>query len=104
MLAQAEGDVQNFVDTLRYYTNMALHIQRRTALAVSGHEAWTVRHPWGPCGFIFPWNFPFLLIGWGISPALAAGNTVVIKPAEDTPLSAHLPGPAWPRRWAFPTA
>ena len=43
---------------------------------------------WGPCGFIFPWNFPFLLIGWGISPALAAGNTVVIKPAEDTPLSA----------------
>ncbi len=44
--------------------------------------------PWGPCAFIFPWNFPFLLIGWGISPALAAGNTVVIKPAEDTPLSA----------------
>jgi aldehyde dehydrogenase (NAD+) len=57
-------------------------------LAVAGHEAWTVRHPWGPCGFIFPWNFPFLLIGWGVSPALAAGNTVVIKPAEDTPLSA----------------
>ena len=47
-----------------------------------------MRHPWGPCGFIFPWNFPMLLIGWGISPALAAGNTVVIKPAEDTPLSA----------------
>lgn len=88
VLAQAEGDVQNFVDTLRYYANMALHIQRRSALAVSGHEAWTVRSPWGPCGFIFPWNFPFLLIGWGISPALAAGNTVVIKPAEDTPLSA----------------
>ena len=40
------------------------------------------------CAFIFPWNFPFLLIGWGIAPALAAGNTVVIKPAEDTPLSA----------------
>ena len=88
ILPQAEGDVQNFVDTLRYFTNMSLHVQHRTALAVSGHDAWTVRHPWGPCGFIFPWNFPFLLIGWGISPALAAGNTVVIKPAEDTPLSA----------------
>ena len=88
ILSQAEGDVQNFVDTLRYFTNMSLHVQPRTALAVSGHDAWTVRHPWGPCGFIFPWNFPFLLIGWGISPALAAGNTVVIKPAEDTPLSA----------------
>ncbi|HEY0981032.1 MULTISPECIES: aldehyde dehydrogenase family protein [unclassified Schlesneria] len=88
ILPQALGDVQNFVDTLRYFTNMSLHVQHRTALAVSGHDAWTVRHPWGPCGFIFPWNFPFLLIGWGISPALAAGNTVVIKPAEDTPLSA----------------
>ena len=86
--AQALGDVQNFVDTLRYFTDMAQHVQRRSTLAVRGHEAWTVRHPWGPCGFIFPWNFPFLLIGWGISPALAAGNTVVIKPAEDTPLSA----------------
>ena len=86
--AHALGDVQNFVDTLRYFTDMAQHVQRRSTLAVRGHEAWTVRHPWGPCGFIFPWNFPFLLIGWGISPALAAGNTVVIKPAEDTPLSA----------------
>ena len=35
-----------------------------------------------------PWNFPLLLIGWNISPALAAGNTIIIKPAEDTPLSA----------------
>lgn len=88
ILAQAEGDVQNFVDTLRYFTEISLHVQRRTPLAVKGHEATTVRLPWGPCGFIVPWNFPFLLIGWNISPALAAGNTVVIKPAEDTPLSA----------------
>jgi aldehyde dehydrogenase (NAD+) len=88
VLAQAAGDVQNCIDTLRYYTNMALNVQRRSALAVAGHEAWSVRLPWGPCGFIFPWNFPILLIGWNISPALAAGNTVIIKPAEDTPLSA----------------
>ncbi len=86
--SQAQGDVQNFVDTLRYFTDLAQHVQHRTTLAVKGHEAWTVRQPWGACAFIFPWNFPFLLIGWGISPALAAGNTVVIKPAEDTPLSA----------------
>jgi acyl-CoA reductase-like NAD-dependent aldehyde dehydrogenase len=88
ILGQAAGDVQNFTDTLRYFTDMAQHVQRRNVLAVAGHEAWTIRNPWGPCGFIFPWNFPFLLIGWGVSPALAAGNTVVIKPAEDTPLSA----------------
>ena len=88
ILWQAEGDVQNFVDTLRYFTDMACHVQRRNVLAVAGHEAWTTRNPWGACGFIFPWNFPFLLIGWGVSPALAAGNTAIIKPAEDTPLSA----------------
>jgi aldehyde dehydrogenase (NAD+) len=88
ILGQAVGDVQNCVATLRYFTDMAQHVQRRNVLAVAGHEAWTTRNPWGACGFIFPWNFPILLIGWGISPALAAGNTVVIKPAEDTPLSA----------------
>ncbi len=86
--AQAQGDIANFVATIRYFADMAQHISRRNVLAVQGYEAWTMRHPWGPCGFIFPWNFPFLLIGWGIAPALAAGNTVVIKPAEDTPLSA----------------
>jgi len=88
ILGQAHGDVQNFIDTLRYFADLAQHVQRRNVLAVAGHEAWTTRNPWGACGFIFPWNFPFLLIGWGVSPALAAGNTVVIKPAEDTPLSA----------------
>ena len=88
VLAQAEGDIQNFVDTMRYFIEISLHVQRRTPLAVRGHEASTVRIPWGPCGFIVPWNFPFLLVGWNIAPALAAGNTVVIKPAEDTPLSA----------------
>lgn len=88
VLSQAEGDVQNFIDTIRYFTDLAQHTQLRQVLAVRGHDAWTVRHPWGPCGFIVPWNFPFLLVGWGIGPALAAGNTVVVKPAEDTPLTA----------------
>lgn len=86
--AQAQGDVQNFVDTLRYFVKLAGQVESRTKLNVAGHEAWTYRQPWGACAFIFPWNFPILLIGWGISPALAAGNTVVIKPAEDTSLSA----------------
>jgi aldehyde dehydrogenase (NAD+) len=88
ILAQAEGDVQNCIDTLRYYTDLAIHVERRTPLAIAGHEASTVRLPWGPCGCIFPWNFPILLVGWNMSPILAAGNTVIIKPAEDTPLSA----------------
>lgn len=86
--AQAQGDVQNFVDTLRYFVKLAGQVEMRTKLDVPGYNAWTYKQPWGACAFIFPWNFPFLLIGWGISPALAAGNTVVIKPAEDTSLSA----------------
>lgn len=86
--AQAQGDVQNFVDTLRYFVGLAQKVSERSKLDVDGVEAWVYRQPWGACAFIFPWNFPFLLIGWGISPALAAGNTVVIKPAEDTSLSA----------------
>lgn len=85
--AQACGDVQNLADTLRYFADLAKSVEHRVKLSVPNHDAWQVRHPWGVCGFIFPWNFPLLLLGWGISPALAAGNTVVIKPAEDTSLS-----------------
>ena len=84
---QAQGDIENFSSTLRYYIELSLHVSYRNPIPVSQHEARTVRHPYGVCGFIIPWNFPFLLAGWGISPALVAGNTVVVKPAEDTPLS-----------------
>ena len=87
LLAQAESDAANFVATLRYYTDLAQHVLPRSPLAVAGHDAYTARFPWGACGFIFPWNFPLALDGWGIAPALAAGNTAVVKPAEDTPLS-----------------
>ena len=86
--AQAEEDIQNFVDTFRYFADLAQTVNYRNVIAVRNHEAWVARHPWGPCGFIIPWNFPFLLAGWGLGPALAAGNTCVLKPAEDTPLSA----------------
>ena len=91
---QAVADVENFIETHRYFAELAQNLELRTVIAVKGHEAAVVRHPWGPCGFIIPWNFPFLLCGWGIAPATAAGNTCVVKPAEDTPLStlyvAHL--------------
>jgi aldehyde dehydrogenase (NAD+) len=87
LAAAMNGDVPNVSATLRYFADISVHARRREPIAVSGFEARSVRLPYGVCGFIFPWNFPFLLLGWGISPALAAGNTVVIKPAEDTPLS-----------------
>lgn len=81
------NDIPNVAKTLRYYADLSVHTRRTEPIAVSGYDAKTTRGPYGVCAFIFPWNFPLLLVGWGISPALAAGNTVVIKPAEDTPLS-----------------
>lgn len=81
-------DIPHAAQTFRYYADLNALMRHREPFAVSGNEAWSVRQPYGVCGFIFPWNFPFLLIGWGVAPALAAGNTIIIKPAEDTPLSA----------------
>ena len=87
-LAQArEGDVPNLPATVRWYADFSTHVRHREPIAVSGYEARQVRFPYGVAAFILPWNFPFLLAGWSIGPSLAAGNTVVIKPAEDTPLS-----------------
>lgn len=86
--AQASAfDIPHSAKTFRYYADLSVQTRRREPIAVAGNEARSVRLPYGVCGFIFPWNFPFLLVGWGVAPALAAGNTVVIKPAEDTPLS-----------------
>jgi len=87
-LSQAEAaDVPNLAQTLRWYADFSAHARHREPIAVSGFEAYQVRHPYGVAALVLPWNFPLLLVGWNISPALAAGNTVVIKPAEDTPLS-----------------
>jgi len=87
-LAQAEGfDIPNVAQTLRWYADLAVNTRLREPIAVSDYEAYQVRFPYGVAAFVLPWNFPILLVGWGISPALVAGNTVVIKPAEDTPLS-----------------
>jgi acyl-CoA reductase-like NAD-dependent aldehyde dehydrogenase len=87
--AQALGfDIPHSTKTFRYYADLSVSSRRREPIAVAGNEARSVHVPYGVCGFVFPWNFPFLLMAWGVAPALAAGNTIVIKPAEDTPLSA----------------
>jgi aldehyde dehydrogenase (NAD+) len=80
-------DIPNVAQTLRWYADFAMHTRLTEPIPVSGHEARQVRFPYGVSAFVLPWNFPMLLVGWNLSPALAAGNTAVIKPAEDTPLS-----------------
>lgn len=87
-LAQAMGnDIPNVAQTLRYYADLSVQTRRAEPIAVSGFDARSIRVPYGVCAFIIPWNFPLLLVGWGVSPALAAGNTVVIKPPEDASLT-----------------
>ncbi len=83
----AVSGVDDFVTSLRYYADLAEQAVLHAPIDIKGYEASVVRRPWGVCGVIVPWNYPFVLCGWGIAPALAAGNTVVVKPAEDTSLS-----------------
>ncbi len=86
-LALAKFEIPDAARTIRYYADLSVHTRRREPIAVSGMEAKTVRLPYGVSAFILPWNFPFTLMCWNIAPALAAGNTVVVKPSEDAPLS-----------------
>ena len=87
-LAQAAGfDIPDAGRALRYFADLAVHTRLREPIGLKAMEAYTLRVPYGACGFILPWNFPFMLLGWNLAPALAAGNTVVLKPAENTPLS-----------------
>lgn len=87
LAAATSVDVPNLAQTLRWYADLSVHTRLREPIAVSGHDAYQMRVPYGPVGLILPWNFPLLLVGWNVSPILATGNTVIIKPAEDTPLS-----------------
>jgi len=85
--AAESGDVPFGIECMRYFADFSTQAQYQTPLPIKNMEARTYRAPYGVCGFIFPWNFPFLLLMWGIAPALAAGNTVVVKPSAVTPLS-----------------
>jgi acyl-CoA reductase-like NAD-dependent aldehyde dehydrogenase len=75
-------------DVFRYYAGWATKIHGETLALRENAFTLTLRHPVGVVGAIVPWNFPFLLASWKIAPALAAGNTVILKPASLTPLTA----------------
>jgi betaine-aldehyde dehydrogenase len=86
-IADARGEMDMVVDTFRYYAGAPERLLGDT-IPVSGGQAFTVREPLGVVGLITPWNFPLTIAAWKLAPALAAGNTVVLKPAELTPLTA----------------
>ena len=86
-IGDARGEMGMVVDTFRYYAGAPERLTGRT-IPVPGGVDFTFREPLGVVGLIVPWNFPLTIASWKIAPALAAGNTVVLKPAELTPLTA----------------
>ena len=86
-LANARGEAANVRDVLHYYAAAPERLFGRQ-IPVQGGVNMTFQDPVGVVGVIVPWNFPMPIAGWGFAPALAAGNAVLLKPAELTPLTA----------------
>lgn len=87
VIANARWEAGNVRDVIEYYAAAPERLTGRQIPVPGGIDV-TFREPLGVVGVIVPWNFPMAIAGWGFAPALAAGNTVVLKPAELTPLSA----------------
>jgi aldehyde dehydrogenase (NAD+) len=87
---EAERDVDRAVRTWTYYAGWPTKVTGTTNPADPGVFSYTLREPVGVVGAITPWNFPLVIASWKLAPALACGNTVVHKPAEEAPLSALL--------------
>ncbi|SMQ49322.1 unnamed protein product [Zymoseptoria tritici ST99CH_3D7] len=86
--ATLAGDLDETVNVFEYYAGWADKIDGKTIDTSPDKLAYTVQEPLGVCAQIIPWNFPIMMLAWKVAPALACGNVVVLKPAEQTPLSA----------------
>jgi betaine-aldehyde dehydrogenase len=91
-IAEAEFDVADAAHCFEYYAGLAGKVHGETLNVPDNALSMVVREPVGVVGQIIPWNYPILMAAWKLAPALAAGCTVVLKPAEQTPLSALLLG------------
>ncbi|KAJ3555132.1 hypothetical protein NM688_g2743 [Phlebia brevispora] len=81
-------DVQQAISNMRYFAGWADKLQGKTIETDDSKFAYTRHEPIGVCGCIVPWNFPIMITSWKLGPALATGNTIILKPSELTPLSA----------------
>ncbi|GIN21541.1 MAG TPA: aldehyde dehydrogenase [Bacillus bacterium] len=85
---EAEFDIADAASCFRYYAGLIMAPEGETYQVPEDVQAMVVKEPVGVAGLIVPWNFPMLMSVWKIAPALAAGNTIVYKPAEATPITA----------------
>src|SRR3954463_5187208 len=81
-------DLPQVVENFEYFAGYATKIEGETIPVPGQMFNYTLREPLGVCGQIIPWNFPLLMAAWKLAPALAAGTTIVLKPAEQTPVNA----------------
>jgi len=81
-------DIPSAAETFYYYAGWCSKIEGETIPVPGNFLNYTLREPYGVCGIITPWNFPLLMVAWKLAPALACGNTAVVKIAEETPLTA----------------
>ncbi|HEU5107307.1 MAG TPA: aldehyde dehydrogenase family protein, partial [Micromonosporaceae bacterium] len=87
----ADEELPPSVDQLRFFAGAARLLEGRSAgTYLAGYESYVRREPIGVCAQVTPWNYPLMMAVWKIAPALAAGNTVVLKPSDTTPLSTLL--------------
>src|SRR5690606_11440910 len=92
IIIESRADVAASANCFDYYANLTGHMWGETVPMNGPLVDYTVREPYGVCGQIIPWNFPLLMAAWKVAPALAAGNTIVLKPASATPLTALVLG------------
>ena len=91
VLKETRGDVQEGIDTALVHGSEGRRLHGFSAPSeLPNKVGWTVRAPIGVAGLITPWNFPLAIPTWKSFPALVAGNTIVLKPASDTPHCSHL--------------
>lgn len=91
-ISQAKGELTQAIEDFEFFAGAATKITGSTIPVPGNFLNYTLREPIGVCAQIVPWNYPIMMAAWKLAPALAAGNTVILKPASATPLTALLLG------------
>lgn len=89
-IAAAEGQITQAIEDFEFYAGAVTTYGGRTNPVPNGFFNYTVKEPVGVCAQIIPWNYPLMMAAWKVAPALAAGCTVILKPASNTPITAYM--------------
>lgn len=87
-ISSAKGEMAHVAEVFEYFAGACARLSGHTPPTLGGHLAYTLREPLGVVAAIIPWNYPLVIAAWKLAPALAGGNAVVLKPAEQTPVTA----------------